>query len=874
MRIPGLWAAALLAAMAAHAQEGVKPQVQPPAFRLGEVATPLEYGATLAIDPKATEFSGEVRITMRINRYTPVLWLNATGLTIDSAYFEQENRSLPVSVVAGGDDFVGFAARGPHFSPGIATARIRYHGSYERASRGLFRQEEHGDAYVLSQFESIHARRAFPCFDEPGWKTPWRLIVDAPSSEVVASNTPEMRATAAPGRPGWTRHEFGPTKPLPSYLVALAVGPFDVVDGGTAGAKKTKLRYLALKGRGAETRWAKEVTPRLLQILEEYFGIPYPFDKLDTVSIPQSSGFGAMENVGLITYSSSLLLATPREETASFRRRYASVAAHELAHMWFGNLVTLAWWDDTWLNEAFASWMGDKVIEHYRADWARGWSVRYGRSYALELDRLPSARRIRNPVADKNDLSGAFDSITYQKGAAVLSMFESWFSPETFRQGVRVFLKRHALANATSEDFIRALGEASGRGAEALAMFRGFIEQPGVPLVDIALDCTGEPAALALEQQRLRPAGVAAAELAWTTPLCVRYGTWTQCADIGNGKSFLPLTQPACPSLLVANAGGKSYYVARYARALGERTRSQPDLLSANEMVGALIDVRVLAESGLAALSDALAWVDAGLAHMSPVARLEAIELLHKQRDAWLSPADARTKREIIARRVRPLAAAMTWSEAAAEAEDERELRPRLMSFAAQVDDDAQLRGRARELATAWLANHDAVPATLTPAVLDTAARFADADTYARLEKAAIATTDRRERRYLLAALGKVREAKLRTAMLELSLKEDTNGYDAAELLEATLADDTNRRAAFDFLRANYDAIAAKLPQSALASPVVWLMEPLGELCTREERALFVDFFKERVASLFGGPRAYQQALERIDICVAAHGSP
>jgi len=872
MRIPWLWAATLVAAMAAHAQENAKPQ--PPAFRLGDAATPLEYGATLAIDPKATQFSGEVRITMRINRYTPVLWVNATGLTIDSASFEQENRSLPVSVVPGGDDFVGFAARGPHFSPGIATARIRYHGSYERATRGLFRQEERGDAYVLSQFESIHARRAFPCFDEPGWKTPWRLVIDAPASEVVVSNTPQVRTAATPGRQGWTRHEFGITKPLPTYLVALAVGPFDVVDGGTAGAKKTKLRYLALKGRGAETRWAKELTPRLLEILEEYFGVPYPFDKLDTVSIPQSSGFGAMENVGLITYSSSLLLATPREETTQFRRRYAAVAAHELAHMWFGNLVTLAWWDDTWLNEAFASWMGDKVIERYQPEWARGWSVRYGRSYALELDRLPSARRIRNPVLDKNDLSGAFDSITYQKGAAVLSMFESWFSPDTFRQGVRIFLKRHALANATSEDFIRALGEASGRGAEALAVFRGFIEQPGVPLIDIALDCAGEPAALALEQQRLRPSGVAAAELAWTTPLCVRHGTWTQCADIGNGKSFLPLAPPACPSVLVANAGGRNYYVARYARALGERLRSQPESLSPNEMVGALIDVRVLAESGLAPLSELLAWADTGLAHTSPVARLEAIELLQKQRDAWLSPADATAKREIIARRVRPLAAATTWSEVSAETEDERELRPRLMSFAAEMDDEGELRARARELATAWLANHDAVPATLTPAVLDTAARFADADTYARLEKAALATTDRRERRQVFAALGKVREPKLRSRMLQLSLNDDASGYDAAEVLEAALSDDTNRRAAFDFLRANYDAITAKLPQSALASPMVWLMEPLGDLCTRDERTLFVDFFKERVASLFGGPRAYQQALERIGICVAAHGNP
>src|SRR5207237_3271145 len=431
MRIPWLWAVLSLAAAVAHAQDATP---QPPAFRLGDTATPLEYALELAIDPRAAEFSGEARIAMRINRYASVLWLNATGLTIESVRIEQENRTLPVAVVRGGEDFVGLAARGPHFAPGIALATIRYHAAYETVgSQGLFRQEDRGDSYVLSQFEPLYARRAFPCFDEPGWKTPWRLTIDAPADDVVVSNTPQLNAAPAPGRRGWTRHEFAPTRPLPTYLVALAVGPFEVVDGGTAGANKTRLRYLALKGRAAETKWAAEVTPRLLELLEEYFGIPYPFEKLDALAIPQTVFFGAMENVGLITYASQLLLATPREETREFRRRYASIAAHEMAHMWFGNLVTLAWWDDAWLNEAFATWMADKVLARLRPEWSSGWWVHYARGRALELDRLASARRIHNPVLEKNDIPDAFDDITYLKGAAVLSMFENWFGPESFR---------------------------------------------------------------------------------------------------------------------------------------------------------------------------------------------------------------------------------------------------------------------------------------------------------------------------------------------------------------------------------------------------------------------------------------------------------
>src|SRR5881394_2956771 len=186
MRIPGLWAVLFLAAAVAHAQDATP---QPPAFRLGDTATPLE----LAIDPHAKEFSGEARIAMRINRYASVLWLNATGLTIESVRFEQENRTLPVSVVPGGEDFVGLVARGPHFAPGIALATIRYRAAYETVgSQGLFRQEDRGDSYVLSQFEPLYARHAFPSFDEPGWKTPWRLTIDAPADDVVVSNTPQL----------------------------------------------------------------------------------------------------------------------------------------------------------------------------------------------------------------------------------------------------------------------------------------------------------------------------------------------------------------------------------------------------------------------------------------------------------------------------------------------------------------------------------------------------------------------------------------------------------------------------------------------------------------------------------------------------------
>jgi len=854
--------AALLVLLSITALCGAAPQ--PPVFRLGDAAAPVAYGARLEIDPKSERFRGEVRIQMRVTRAAPVLWLNATGLTIESVDVRQGGRKLAVRVVPGGEDFVGLEGA---FEAGEAVALLRYHGRFEPVStRGLFRQQDRAEWYVVSQFEAISARRAFPCFDEPGWKTPWQLTIDSPADNVVVSNTPEVSATSL--KNGWTRHQFAQTKPLPAYLVALAVGPFDVVDGGSAGANKTPLRYLALKGRAAEARYARESTPRLLELLEDYFGSPYPFEKLDSVVIPQTVGFGAMENVGLITYASSLMLASQREETLGFRRRYAAVAAHEMAHMWFGNLVTLAWWDDIWLNEAFASWMGNKVLARFNPEWDNGWTVTWSRKSALDLDRLSSARRVHNPVDEKTEIGGAFDSITYNKGSAVLAMFENWFGPERFRAGVRSFMQRHAYGTATSNDFARALGEAAGRGEDALRVFRAFIDQPGVPLVDVALTCEASRPALQLRQQRLNPSGTAAGDGRWTTPVCVRAGAQTQCADITNGSHRMPLAGTSCPAFLMANAGGKSYYVPRYDHQLGSRLRANASQLSANEIVSLLVDAGVLAGSGLLPAEEALAWADTGLAHPSPVARISAVGLLREQRDEWLDAAQAAAKRAVLEQRVRPLAAELGWNEKPGESDETRELRAALMRYAAETEKDGKLSAQARELAKRWTQDREAVPATVTRSVLDSAARYADEPTYAALESTLLGAPELRDRSYLIDALAKVQDEKLRSRALALALRPDVSGRDAYDLIEEALADNHNRQAAFDFVRKNFDALVKKLPQDSPGE----LMTPLAGLCTPAERDAFVGFFKDRAGQFLGGPRRYRQALERIDICVASRG--
>ena len=852
----------------------------PPRLRLDERAVPLAYAWRLAVDPGEPRFEAEVRITMRVQHETPVVWMNATRIDIDAAEFRQGERAIAVKTLAGGEDFVGFEAEGEPFAAGEAIATIRYHAPIDPlATPGLFRQMEGGDWYVITQFEALSARRALPCFDEPGWKTPWRLTIDAPSANQVVSNTPEQSVAAMPARAGWKRHVFAATNPLPTYLVALAIGPYDIVDGGAAGMKPTHLRYFAPKGRGAEARWAREVTPPLLAILERYFGSEYPYEKLDLVAIPQTVGFGAMENAGMITFASGLLLAKPHEESSTFRRRFASVNAHEMAHQWFGDLVTLAWWDDTWLNEAFATWMAKKTLAEYKPEWESGWAPGRARRRALEADRLASARRVHNPVVVKNDVYGAFDAITYDKGAEVLAMFEAWLGPERFRDGVRAYMKKYAWGNATSADFFRSVGVASGRADEAMATFKAFVDQTGAPLIDVTLKCAS-PAALEVTQQRLKPAGSGAADAQWMTPACFRYPAGgkleRQCAEIHNGAQEIALDgTKACPAWVAGNAFGAGHYVTRDDAALLKRVLRSAPQLPEQEAVAFVGDALLLAQSGLIGSGDALDAAEAFLRHRGDGVRQGAIVLLDGLRDEWLPPQLLARKRAIVARQVLPLAAGLGWRERARDRDSTTELRAQALPFAAKAEGGAKLKREAREEALKWLRLRTLVAAAMVQPVLDTAARFADRPTYDVLESLALATQVLRERSDLLKALAKVRDPELRERAFGLALRRDggreaIDGRDALTLLEEAVDDDDNRIAAFDFIRAHYEAIVQKIPDE---TEVHFVGRLARGLCTAAERDQFAAFFATRAQDMRGGPRAYEQGREAIDLCVAARAA-
>lgn len=895
----GLASVLSLALMGCHAADAVGPAAPvakapppaaqpptPPRLRLPDTVAPLSYQVELAIDPQAATFTGQVAIRLRVRAATDVFWLNGTELTVQDAAVEIPGAAaLPARVVQGGQHFLGFALPRA-LPPGEATLRLRYSAALsERDSAGLFRQREGDDWYVFTDFEPIDARRAFPCFDEPSFKVPWQLSLRVPSALRAFTNSPVLNE--APAGPGHKLVRFAATPPLPSYLIALAVGPFDIVEAGAAGQRRTPVRILTPRGRAQEAAYAAQVTPQLLTRMEDYFGTPYPFDKLDLIAVPQIGG--AMENPGLITFRQSLILASSRDQSLRFQRSFAMTAAHELAHQWFGDLVTMAFWDDIWLNESFASWLEAKVIAAFRPGWGRRQAAVQSRNGAMNSDSLLSARRIRQPIESENDIANVFDGITYNKGEAVLEMFESYLGEEAFRRGVHRYLAQHARGNATATDFLRALSAESQR--DVTTPFSTFLDQAGVPLVSVALRCAPgatAPPTVSLAQQRYLPLGsrAGAAEKAqrWQIPVCVKYpgqkGVATTCTLLKDAEDTLALPEATrCPGWIMANAapqgGAGGYYRVRYQGDLLRRLLSTPEgrpaagapagQLAPEERLTVLADQIALVRTNDQPVAEVLALLPTLFKAPERHAVAQAAGLLNQ-----LGALVAEEQRPALRGFLRLLASrparALGWKPRPGEDEDTRLLRPVLLGLAAGGGQDPQLVADAGRLARAWLGDRDAVDADLVDLALGVAAQHGDLALFQRYREAAAREPERRARRRLYAALGGFRTAETAQATLDLLLSEEVNLRDATGALDELLNAPETRERAYRFLKERFDALVARLPRDSGA----WLTRmAAGSFCSAAHREDLEAFFGPKAGRYAGGPRVLAQTLERISLCDA-----
>jgi alanyl aminopeptidase len=453
-------------------------------------------------------------------------------------------------------------------------------------------------------------------------------------------------------------------------------------------------------------------------------------------------------------------------------------------------------------------------------------------------------------------------------------MFEAWLGPGRFRSAVRAFLARHAWGTATSADFFRAVGESADDSDAVVRAMRGFVTQPGAPLIDVALRCEGAPA-IEVSQRRFRPKGSTAPELQWTTPACFSYRAdgkdATQCTTV-TSSSRIPIESPSCPSWLLGNAGGRGHYLVRYERPLLRRIAARAADLPSKEAQAFARDTLLLADAGLVPVADAFVVAEAVLGHASPTVRLAGVDLLEGLRDEWLSDAERREKGRVVRERVMPIARSLGWLPRSADSNDTRALRAAVMGFAPDRDEGASLRREARTLALRWIADTGSVDSTMGQVALDVAGRFADAKTFARIERAALATGITRERLALIGALVRARDPRLRARALELALatsdgKPRLDPRASYSLLAAALRDDESRDAAFDYVLANLEALETKLPRDTPAS----LLVPMGDVCSRPRRDALAAAFRDRAARYMTGSLRYAQALESIDLCLAAH---
>ena len=859
---------ALLSSGVSRARAGETPgeNPAPPKFRLpAEVVGPTRYRVDLTLVPDQNTFTAAIDIDLQFAKPSPVLWLNAEKLEIKEATLTVAGEKVTAKIITEPHDYVGFAFD-RSVGPGPATLHAAFQGEISRKDQqGIFQMKDGDQWYIYSQFEAIYARRAFPCFDEPNYKVPWQLTLHIKKDQAGFSNTPILSVTNADE--GMKTVEFAETKLLPSYLVAVAVGDMEVVDAGTAGKKHTHIRIVVPRGHSAEAKYAAETTPAILNLLENYFGIPYAYDKLDEVAVPLFGG--AMENAGLVTYGSAIIIQKPDQDTPERQRGWVSVASHELAHQWVGDLVTTAWWDDIWLNEGFASWMANKNVNAYHPEWKMNVSELNGYQGAMENDALVSARQVRQPVQSNNDIINAFDGITYNKGSALLNMFESYMGPEKFQQGIHRYLLKYEWKNATSAEFLAAL---AGDDRTIAAAFSSFLEQPGVPLVTAQLECHDGAAQLDLTEQRFFPLGSSgAAPQLWKVPVCVRYAAGTgsarECTLLEQKSAELHLTQTTgCPGWVEANDGANGYYRLLYqGDLLDDLLKNDAQELSVAEKVALIGDLAALTKNGKIALGKALALAPAFAQSPARQVVTKTMDITTGLQDNLVSDDLLPQYRKYLLALYGGRARELGWKAQPGESEDARFLRRALLGVVGNEAEDPEAIAEAKRLALAWLDDHKAVDPDMVGVVLSIAARHGDRDLFDRMRAAAKKETDENFRGNLLFCLGLFQDPEIIETALPIALSGEFDVRESLGILFAPSERRQTRDFAYDFVKQNWDLLVAKLPTDTGAyAPYV-----AAGYCDAGHRADAESFFTGRSTKSTGGPRILAQVLEGIDLCIA-----
>ena len=838
-----------------HDQEGAPrtPSIQD--YRLPKNVTPRRYELKLEPDLKAFTFKGEESVAVTVNEAARAIVLNALELEIDSAVAERGGKSIRAMVELEPARERAHLRFGEELAPGEWTLKIIFRGVLNDKLHGFYRSQyvdAHGRSHVVAstQFESTDARRAFPCWDEPELKASYKvtLVIDEKLAAISNGGQESERKIAG----GKKEIVFKETIKMSTYLVAFIVGEFEATAPVDAG---TPLRVVHVPGKEGLTSWAEQIGAYSLKYFADYYGLKYAGDKLDLIAIPDFAS-GAMENLGAITFRETALLADEKTASRAELERVADVVSHENAHMWFGDLVTMRWWNGIWLNEAFATFLEMLAVNAWKPEWKRWDSFSVSRAAAMAIDGLRSTRPIEFPVLSPEECRAMFDILTYEKGAAVLRMLEQYLRPEVFRDGIRLYLKKHQFANTETSDLWDALEEASKEPARK--MMDSWIFQPGFPMIDAASEKSGN--AIKLSQRRFYYLREESSQL-WHVPVMIRAktsnGVVTKKVLLTERETTVELGEKVEWALL--NEGGHGFYRVHYApEMLAELTRNLGELAPI-ERFGLVSDTWAATVAGMGPLSEflAMARLFSGENDLNVWrAMLGAFNYLDMIAPDAARPALAAAVREIVG----PAAKHLGWEAKAGESELTRQLRGVLIGALGTVGDDPEVQRRAAEVYARFEDNPEAADRDLAPPLVAILAHAGDAKRYEEFSrKFKSARTPQEEQRYLFSLTG-FRERKLLERTMAMSLDGQVRTQNAPYLMHSLLLNPASRYDAWDFIRRNWEEMAKKYPDNALPR----MCEAVVALLDREDDVKA--FFATHRVRL--GAKIIDQHLERLSVAV------
>jgi aminopeptidase N len=829
------------------------------AQRLPGGVTPEHYTLWFAPDLAKATFRG--RETIRVQVATP-----STTITMHAAEIAFQD----VSITAGGRtqratattdakaETVRFTVPQP-LPAGEASIAMTYTGILNDKLRGFYLSVANGRRYAVSQMEATDARRAFPSFDEPAYKATFDISLMVDAADTVLSNGRQISDVKGP-EAGKHTVAFATTPKMSTYLVAMLVGDFVCREGASDG---TPIRVCSTPDKLPLTGFALTAAEQQIAFFNQYFGIKYPFGKLDIIGVPDFAA-GAMENAGAITFRERMLLVDPQRSSADLRKSVASVIAHEIAHQWFGDLVTMKWWDDIWLNEGFATWAANKPLAAWRPEWRMDLNATEETQKALALDSLRSTRAIRTRVSTPDEINEVFDPIAYEKTSGVLNMIEAFVGPEAFRDGVRSYLKKYSYGNAAGEDFWTEMTRVTGKPVDQI--MKTYVDQTGAPVVSVRSSCVNDTTEIALSQQRFfgspeaSPASSSASQ-AWTMPVCfARPGQAPRCELMKDQTQVFKA--PGCGPAFV-NAESRGYYFSEYTPeatvALGRAASSlkAPERLTlvgdewrlvraGRHDIGTYLDL-----AGVVASDDTPSVIDDVSARVGYVLTSVADPAQRDAFKAWIRA------------RFGPVLKNLGLPGKADDPDGVQGRRGSLLMLLGDAAGDRDVQQLARSLALGYLDNPSSLPPNMVAPVLRTAAAGGDRALYDRYVAQLAKTQSTPEEYYrFLNALAWFHDPALVTRTLELAISKDVRSQDGPTLIGLLLNESESQEAAWAFVKTRWATLTEKF---GVFQGIPNIVSSLGGFCTAERAADVRAFFQKNPVP--PAARGLAQSLERIESC-------